>query len=376
MEWVSQIVNLSLPQSNWVGLPLDQNAIYIPSPTCLWTPVICQIHFYPRPVLAFAWILSLPASVCLCVYQSRACPHDNSPLVQARITKFGTKVQKTLVKVPIVFGHDRFWPSRWNLTWKSNFTSFWACPPHNSSAVQARITKFGPQMHLSTVTIPINFGLDWFWSSLSFSILKPIFLPNLFAPFLYYIQWDPSLVNISETITGDRSNRFRLLTEQKFCRKLSRSISIDSGYCNRFINLGRPIFPLNHSGASAATVFTIPTTFSIAHAWCYTPAERATQPTTRVGSSLLDYFTLPSTHYVPKIVFTFSPICHACTNSIAIYFIIMRDLFLSASAHTSNPPFLLVGCHSLWWQAVEPSGTSLVIAQWLQHPTCSRKYVA
>ena len=49
--------------------------------------------------------------------------------------------------------------------------------------------------------------------------------------------------------------------------------------------------------------------------------------------------------------------------------------FFSASAHTSNPPFLLVGCDSLWRQAVQPSGTSLVIAQWLEHPTCSRKYV-
>ena len=36
-------------------------------------------------------------------------------------------------------------------------------------------------MHLSTVKVPINFGQDWFWSSPSFSILKPIFLPNLFA---------------------------------------------------------------------------------------------------------------------------------------------------------------------------------------------------
>ena len=146
-------------------------------------------HFYPRPVLAFGYCrcLRLCVRVFVCVYQSWACPHDNSPLVQARITKFGTKVQKTLVKVPIVFWHDRPWPSRSNLTWKSNFTSFLACPPHNSSAVEARITKFGRLMHLSTVKIHINFGLDWFWSSPSFSILKPIFLPNLFALFLYYI---------------------------------------------------------------------------------------------------------------------------------------------------------------------------------------------
>ena len=146
--------------------------------------------YYPRPVLAFGHsrCLRLCDRVSLCVYQSRACPHDNSPLVQARITEFRTKVQKTLVKVPIVLGDDRLWPSRSNLTWKSNFTSFWACPPHNSLAVQARITKFGPKMHLSNVEIPINFGLDWFWSSLSFSILKPIFLTKFICTlFVLYL---------------------------------------------------------------------------------------------------------------------------------------------------------------------------------------------
>ena len=45
-------------------------------------------------------------SVCVCqsVCQSLACPHDNSGPVQARITKFGPKMQKTLVMVPIVLG--------------------------------------------------------------------------------------------------------------------------------------------------------------------------------------------------------------------------------------------------------------------------------
>ena len=137
---------------------------------------------------------------------------------------------------------------------KSNITPFWACPHHHSSTVQARITRFGPRMHLRTVKVPIDFGLDWLWCSPWFSILKPIFLPNVFAQFLYYIYWDLSLVNISETIADDRSNQFGLLTERTFCRKLSRNISVDSRYCNRFINTGRPIFSLNHSGASAATV--------------------------------------------------------------------------------------------------------------------------
>ena len=135
-----------------------------------------------------------------------------------------------------------------------------------------------------------------------------------------------SLVNISETIAGDRSNQFGLLTEDKCCSKLSMDISIDSCYCNRFITLGRPIFPLNYRGASAVTVFTIPKTFGIAHARCYTRAKRADQSATQVWSSLLDSLNVPSTYHVPKIVFTFSPISRACTNSIAIYSIITRDL--------------------------------------------------
>ena len=136
-----------------------------------------------------------------------------------------------------------------------------------------------------------------------------------------------------------------MFTEPTFCRNSSINISIGNRYYNRFINLGRPIFSLKDSGASAATVFTIPTTFGIAHAPCYTRAERATQSAARVGSSLFDFLTVPSTHYVHKILFTFSPICRACKNSIAIY-LMMRDLiFFAASARTSNPS-LLVGCDS------------------------------
>ena len=39
------------------------------------------------------------ACVCgsVCVYQSPDCPHDNSSPIQARITKFGPEMQNTLV---------------------------------------------------------------------------------------------------------------------------------------------------------------------------------------------------------------------------------------------------------------------------------------
>ena len=76
---------------------------------------------------------------------------------------------------------------------------------------------------------------------------------------------------------------------------------------------------------------------------CYTRAERATQSATQVGSLLLDSLTVPSTHYVPKIVFTFSPICRACTNSV-----IMRDfIFLCISPHQQSA----ISSGWLWWIA-------------------------
>ena len=37
----------------------------------------------------------------------------------------------------------------------SKFTPFWACPDHNSSPTQARITKFGPEVQNTFVNIPI-----------------------------------------------------------------------------------------------------------------------------------------------------------------------------------------------------------------------------
>ena len=56
------------------------------------------------------------------------------------------RCKKTLVKNPIVLGGDWPWPSRSNLTSKSKFTPFWACPHNNSWPVPARTTKFGPEL--------------------------------------------------------------------------------------------------------------------------------------------------------------------------------------------------------------------------------------
>ena len=41
-----------------------------------------------------------------------------------------------------------------------------------NSDIKVKISKFRPEMYLSTVKILIDFQLDWLWSSISFSILK------------------------------------------------------------------------------------------------------------------------------------------------------------------------------------------------------------
>ena len=161
--------------------------------TCLWPVLVVVVTSGFLPEASFGLrVLSSPASVCVC--QSLACPHDNSGPVQARIAKFGPKMQKTLVKVPIVLGGNWPWPSRSNLTSKSEFTPFWACPDHYSPPILVRISKFGQQMHFSTVKIPVNSGLDWPWTSPSFLI------PKLFFFHCGGVHWDceavPSFVSM------------------------------------------------------------------------------------------------------------------------------------------------------------------------------------
>ena len=87
------------------------------------------------------------ACVCVCVCQSvcqlLACPCDNSGPVQARISKFGLKMQKTLVKAPIVLGQLTLtFKVKYNL--KVRIYPIWACPHRNLLPIQARINKFGP----------------------------------------------------------------------------------------------------------------------------------------------------------------------------------------------------------------------------------------
>ena len=100
------------------------------------TPI--RMGFNPRPVLVFGFCHCLCVCMCPCVCQSLACPHDNSGPVQAKISKFGPKMQRTLVKVPIVFGgnsHIRHsCAGRALLRWRKVCRRLWV---QLTSAVQA-----------------------------------------------------------------------------------------------------------------------------------------------------------------------------------------------------------------------------------------------
>ena len=124
-----------------------------------------------------------PGIVVACVRPSvrhQVCPRDNSSPVEARITKFRPKMQNTVVKVLLVLGGNQ--PSRPNLRSKSKFTPFWACPHHNSSPIQARITKFGPEVQNTLVKIPIVLGGNWPWPSRSDWTPKSKFTPFWACP--------------------------------------------------------------------------------------------------------------------------------------------------------------------------------------------------
>ena len=128
-------------------------------------------------------------------------------------------------------------------------------------------------MHLSTVKMPIGLGRDKPSASLSILIVKSIFF-FICAVFVSHLV--RPFVNLSETITGYRSNQSPLLimlTEPTFCRSSSINISIDNRYDNRFIHLGRPIFTVNHNGAC---VYTTDYTWDRACA-CYTREAPLTQ---------------------------------------------------------------------------------------------------
>ena len=102
-------------------------------------------------------------SVCVCV---RACVCINHLLVRAitRVSfKLGSPNVNQRCKTPwlksLFEQLNLTFKIKFNFDQRSKFTPFWACPHLNSSPVQARITKFGPEVQNSLAKIPI-FGVQ------------------------------------------------------------------------------------------------------------------------------------------------------------------------------------------------------------------------
>ena len=134
------------------------------------------IFFYPRPVLAFGYCRCLRVCVCLSINHQlvRAITHQPFKLESQNLDQrckrpwlrslcflgwltLNFKV-KSYLKVKI---------------YPSLSLSVWSPP------TEVSISKFGPKMHLSTVKVPIDFGLDWPWCSVSFLISNLLFYQNL-----------------------------------------------------------------------------------------------------------------------------------------------------------------------------------------------------
>ena len=76
---------------------------------------------------------------------------------------------------------------------------------------QRCISKFQPRMHHSTIKVPIDFGLDWPWCSLSFFFFLFCFNIRLIIHLRWfvYIQWDQSVQHMRH---GTAHIRFLICT--------------------------------------------------------------------------------------------------------------------------------------------------------------------
>ena len=100
VEWVMNLDDTTLMWRHWM------TCFVFRKPWC------GDFFFYPRTVLTFGYCHCMRLYVCLCIRvcvyvcasTPKACPQENSLSVEARTTKFGKKIQKPLVKIPIVFG--------------------------------------------------------------------------------------------------------------------------------------------------------------------------------------------------------------------------------------------------------------------------------
>ena len=144
--------------------------VHIDTCKCIFSSLITRGQYWPSGIVVACVCPSVRPSVHKFV---RAITHHPFKLGSPNLDH---RCKRPWLKSLLFWEVIDLWPSGSNLTLKSKLTPFWACPTHYSSPIQVRISKFGPQMHFSTVKIPVNSKLDWPWTSLSFLIPKIICL--------------------------------------------------------------------------------------------------------------------------------------------------------------------------------------------------------
>ena len=121
---------------------------------------VIMIWFLPEASIGLR-VLSLPVSVRPSVTKFvRVITHHPFKLGSPNLDH---RCKRPWLRSLLFWGVIDLWPSRSNLTSKSKFTQFWACSRDNSSPIQARATKFGPEVLNTLVKIPVVLGVDWAW---------------------------------------------------------------------------------------------------------------------------------------------------------------------------------------------------------------------
>ena len=98
----------------WVKISYLISTFYDCFVVCMQNYVITRGHFWPSDIVIACICLSMCLYFWVSMCQQWTCQHDNSSPIQVRINKFGTEVQNTKVKIPIVLGIDWYW------SWWSN----------------------------------------------------------------------------------------------------------------------------------------------------------------------------------------------------------------------------------------------------------------
>ena len=163
----------------WVNRMLDPHCDFQlwrhPWP-CTW---IFKVNFYPRPVMAFGYCrcLRVCVRVCLSVNHQlvRAITHQ---LFKLESPNLDQRCKRPRLRSLLLLGTIDL-ELQGQIELKSqNLPHFELVRAISHHQLKSVFPNFGQKMHLSTVKVPIEFGLDWPWCSVLFLISNLFILPK------------------------------------------------------------------------------------------------------------------------------------------------------------------------------------------------------